>query len=465
MRRFFRLALALFTVSVPLVSSSVCAQDDEEETAQGSIDAWAEAMAQSMAPRWGGPEVEWPMPSSRPDAAGVLRSFERPVNVHVGGRVSAERAARALSALELAHDYLAEHAWPVPTPDGGRGGTAGFDLYLLPGATPTGPTVRPSHDVPHVHDGFDAVVPFVTVDDHQMVDSRIEGCVVSAYVQAALLGADPAEARSWRVATGDFLAWLLTGHFGCGDEGVVEQQQQSWRTWIGSGEASGEGGALFLAMLSARTDGLTGDFIRDLWTAAPQRSWNDDRLRAAPDMWQVVNAVMEVGQDPLQRFLEEVAISRYFSGPSSRSEQAPLRLLRGLPEDAAVPIQGRAAFGDLPRRFEPHGLELEPYGSAYLELDTSEAPAGSQLRIWLSGELGVGWALSAVRLGADGVERGRVRAPVRRHPRSYIPVELTDDETHKVVIVVTNMGGRLVDADDPDDQVRSFRLILDRGPQ
>jgi hypothetical protein len=174
--------------------------------------------------------------------------------------------------------------------------------------------------------------------------------------------------------------------------------------------------------------------------------------------------VMQVGSDPLLRLLEEMAIARYFAGPSERHPGAPITILRELPEAAAVPLSGRAAWADLPRRFEPHGLELEPYGSAYVIVDTAGAPPGSVLRVWLRGEYGVGWGLAAVRLAQDGRERGRVRAPVRpRTPRSYIPLELTGGDTARVLLVVTNLGARLVDADTPDDQVRSFQLILDKS--
>ena len=139
-------------------------------------------------------------------------------------------------------------------------------------------------------------------------------------------------------------------------------------------------------------------------------------------------------------------------------------VVRALPADAEVPLVGTTSWGELPRRYEPNGLELEPFGSAYLLVDTSDAPAGSVLRIWMRGEYGVGWSLIAVRLGADGRERGRVRAPVRpRTPRSYIPLELTDDETERVLVVVTNMGGRLPDADEPEEMLRAFRLILDKS--
>lgn len=466
MRSISPLLAAFMLALVTSTAAPVRAQDEGGEEPEGTIiDQWAEAMAESLARRWYGPTTEWPVPAPRPEAAGVIRSLERPVALQVGPRVSPERADHALAALEEAYDYLAQHRWPLPISDGGRGGTAGFDLYLVEGDPEAVRPVHTSYDVPHVHEGFDGVVPFARIDDEAVAESQLEGCVISAFVQASLLGADPAEANAWRVATGDYVAYLLTGRFGCGEAGVVAQQQESWRTWIGHDETSGEGGALFLAMLSARTDALTGDFIRDLWSAAPQRTWEGDRLRAAPDMWQVLNAVMEVGHDPLPRFLEEVAVSRWFAGPEGRRDHAPLALLEGLPEDAAVPVQGRASFDALPRRFEPHGLELEPYGSAYLLVDTSSAEPGTVLRIWLRGELGVGWALSAVRIGPDGAERGRVRAPIRPlNPRSYIPLELSDDQTAEVLVVVTNMGARLVDADEPDDQVRSFRLILDRGP-
>lgn len=450
---------AVLTFTAPCPSAR--AQDGDE--GRTVIDDWADAIVASQARHYDGPEVDWPDPTPRPEAAGIVRSLERPVNVQVGPWVTADRAEAALRGLEIAHDFMVAHDWPLPWPDGGRGGTAGFDLYLMVGDSDVVRPIHPSHDVPHLHQGFDAVVPYVRVDDDLVARSRLESCSVSAYVQAALLGVDPAEAPGWRVATGDYLAWLITGHFGCGEEGVARQQQESFRTWVGHDEASGEGGALFLAMLSARTDGLTGDFIRDLWTGTVQRTWEGDRLRAAPDMWQVVNAVMEVGEDPLNRFIEEVAVARYFAGSEARRVGTPLAMLRDLPEDAEVPVSGRASWDEMPRRFEPRGLELEPYGSAYLEVDTSSAPAGSLLRIWLRGELGVGWSLTAVRLAEDGTERGRVRAPVRPdNPRSYIPLELTDDETARVVVVVTNMGLHLPDADDTNDQVRSFRVIFDR---
>lgn len=431
------------------------------------VDAWASAIAESLAPHWTGPRVPWPDPAIRPRSGGALSSPWHPVSVHAASEaVDAAIVVDALRALERAHDWLVTNGWPTPPPDAGLGGTQGFDLYLVDdvggvaGDDAPAEYAREALDVPLSWGLLDGAITHALVDVH--VDPRrLEACIMSAYVRASLLALDPAEAPAWRAATGDYVAWLATGHLGCSDDAVIRQQQESWRTWIGN-ESRGGGGALFLAMLSARTDGLTGDFIRDLWSGAPQLTWEGDGLRAAPDMWQVVHTVMQVGRDPLARLLEEMAVARYFVGPE-REAGAPLALLRELPDAASVPVVGSTSWARLPRRFEPHGLELEPFGSAYLEVDTRDAPAGSTLRIWLRAEYGVGWALNAVRLAADGTEQGRVRAPVRpRTPRSYIPLELAYGETAKVVVVVTNLGARLVDADAPDDQVRSFQLVLDK---
>lgn len=453
-----------------LSPASSLAQEEETNDPFRDFDSFADAIAHSLAPTWRGPRTPWPEPKERPRVSGGrTRSFFHPVAVQVAAGVGLREVEEALHALELAHWWMETNGWPLPIPDGGRGETEEFDLYLVPSAEPeTLDPNRPSwtsYDAPVHWRGLDAVQAFGVVETDEVDPLQLTPCVISTYVRAALLSHDPAEAEAWRLATGDYVAYLLTGRFGCSDDGVIAQQRESWRTWIGSAHESGEGGALFLAMLSARADGLTGRFVRDLWSGAAQLTWEGDELRASPDMWQVIYTVMEVGEDPLLRLVEEMGVSRFFAGADGRRAGAPLSLLRDLPDGAAVPVHGRTRFGELPRRFEPNDVELEPQGSAYVLVDTSEAAAGSRLQIWLRGEYGVRWALTAVRLGADGRERGRTRAPVRSTmPRSYIPLELTDDETASVLIVVTNLGARLVDADEPDDQVRSFSLILDAQP-
>ena len=424
------------------------------------IDEFADAIAESLAPRWAGPRVPWPDPRPRPPSAGVLRSRWAPVAVHPSTATRPERAESALMALEDAHEWLAAHRWPLPISDGGYGGTTEFDLYLDDTAGGLGePVIELGIDAPRTWEGLDGASVFAIVRDAE----RFEPAVISAYVQATLLSEDPAEAPAWRAATGDFVAWQLTGSLGESDRGLVARQREAFRGWIDHEPASGHGGAVFLAMLSSRNDNGTGNFVRDLWSGARQLTWEGDGLRATPDLWQVLASVQSVADDPLLRLIEDFGVERYFTGAPDRRRYASYPILGELPPEAAVPLTGSTSWGRLPRRFEPRGLEVEAWGSAYYAIDVSSAPVGSTLRIWLRAEYGVGWALTAVRLDQNGRDIGRVRAPVRpRTPQSFIPLELTDARTHRVLVVVTNLGDRLVDADEEDGQARSFRLVIDR---
>lgn len=427
---------------------------------------YAAAVVALTTPKWKGQVVQWPERHPRPVPGGyTLQSQLWPLSVHAGRDVPLARAQRALTALEAARQVLDQTGWPQPLPDGGLGGTGGFDLYLAP---LDGDGADAFSDGPVTWSFWDAVSSFGVVDpDTCRVD--LDACVTSAYVQAALLGQAPAEARSWREATGAYVAWLVTGSFGC-DDPIADQQEHPWRAWIGSrGDAPDpEGGALMLAMLSARHDGGTGTFVRDLWQLARQRSAGIADLRGSPDMWQALQAVLKVtnghrdSEPPLDEAMEDLAVQRYFTG-RHRESSTPWYLSE-LGPNATVPVTFETQWTGLPQHAPPADPALEPFGSAYALVDVSTAPADGVLRVWLRGEYGVQWSLVAVRLNATGEPLERVTAPARDVPDSYVPVQL-DSKTKKVLIVVTNLSSRLPDADIPDENVRSFELIVDRGDQ
>ena len=94
---------------------------------------------------------------------------------------------------------------------------------------------------------------------------------------------------------------------------------------------------------------------------------------------------------------------------------------------------------------------------------TRQASApGSALSLWHAGEYGVEWSLVAIRLDPNGRELGRMIAPPRRNPRSYLRLELPAG-TAEVVLALTNLSSRIPDADEPDENVRSYRLTIDRA--
>ena len=108
------------------------------------VNSAAAAQSPREIPRW--PERAWgqpiPVDGVRPTGeAGVLRSWRAPVDVHVMAGVSAADAEAVLADAEAVMDALELRTGvALPLPDGDRGGTGSFDLYLGAQAGP-GPAV------------------------------------------------------------------------------------------------------------------------------------------------------------------------------------------------------------------------------------------------------------------------------------------------------------------------------------
>ncbi len=412
----------------------------------------ADAIVWMTTRRWEGPRTPGAPPWRRPSSDYRLDATFAPLSVHAEASVPIEKAQRVLDILTGVAARLEQEGWERPLPDGGLGGTRGFDLYL----SPTDALADARSDGRDIASYLDAAVAHALVDP-SLDGLDLESAVVSAYAQALMLNLDPAEARQWRRATGGWLAWRMTGQMGPA-RAEVPQQRECWRSWIAGAADEGTGGALLLAMLSERHDGGTGDFVRDVWQLARQRTWDGRDLRAAPDLWQAFDRALSVAGEQLHALIEDLAAARWFLGARDRHTLFPA--LRGLGADATVEPLFTYATGDMPAHTGP-SMALQPFGSAYALVDVRGAPPQSRLRVWLRGEYGVEWALSASRLDATGRELARVSAPPRRGDRrSYVPVELSDDTTH-VMVSVTNLSHRLPDADDPDPNERAFRLIFD----
>jgi hypothetical protein len=213
-------------------------------------------------------------------------------------------------------------------------------------------------------------------------------------------------------------------------------------------------------MLSETQDGGSGSFVRELWQFARQKTGEGEMLRGSPDLFEALARALENAGQSLNDFVVDAAVARYFAGPDQRRRQAPYEALRLLPLEAAVPVTDAGGLAGLPRHLPEADPPLETYGSSYTTIDTRGAALPRQLKIWLRGEYGALWSMVAVRLAEDGREIGRVEAPYKRDPNSYLLIELTAD-TAEVLIVVTNLIEGVADADCDTRNSRSFRLILD----
>ncbi|MEM6963049.1 MAG: hypothetical protein AAF550_15080, partial [Myxococcota bacterium] len=326
---------------------------------------WAEAIVENAEHqrKWAGPRTPWPVEKPRPIGFFRVSSSLAPVSVHAPYGTSQSHIEHALDALESAYMQTRAAGWPVPFPDGARGGNSDFDLYLHPNAHPLGAA---HSDGPIDWFLLDAVSSFAEV---RPTSSRSEACIVSAYVQGVLLQQDPAESEAWRRATGDYLAWRTTGAYGC-EGSALEQQTEPYRSWIQGSYGEGAGGALMLSLLSARFDLGDGTLVRELWQLARQHTWEGAGLRASPDLWEALEQMVKMHSQSLSEVLERLAIDRFLLGYDK--QERPLRdIVGGLPP---VPVAWTTEWNALPAHAPPATPAIGPGGSYYAWVDVRGAP-------------------------------------------------------------------------------------------
>jgi hypothetical protein len=443
-----------------VIVGSLVATGAHADDAEDPIAAWARW---AMTPKvWKGQIVPAPERAERPSASPlVLDSLELPVRVSAP-RSQARHAVAALAALERAYVAWGRLGWPLPVPDADLGGSPAFDLYLLPNAA----AVRDAHvDQERAPSDFDAALTYAVVSA-ELSGAQLAACVHSAFAQAALRAVEPAEASSLVRAAGEYTAYRETGEPGC-DDSLVLGQRAPEHSMLGEDDAAAGSGALFFAMLSERHDAGSGEFVRAAWELARQRSKGlvaDDRLRGSPDVWEVLARALETGGERWTDAIEEFGVARYFAGDVTRRGGAAYRVFSGLPSDGAVPLFADLSASQLPKhvRTEAEG-GVEPLGSIYVRVRFEQPCAAEpcELRVWLRGELGPNWSLTALQLGADGRELGRTRAPARNVPESYLPLAISAD-TREVILVVTHLTRTIPDADRGVPPPRGVELVIER---
>jgi hypothetical protein len=367
--------------------------------------------------------------------------------VHTTTAVEQQLADRALRALESAYRWLGERGWPLPYPDGGHGGTPGFDLYMTGAAH--GAAAFPELSIAWTD--LDAATTFALIGGESEASDALEGCIFSALAQAGLLAADPAEAAAPRRAVATLVSFIATSSVGCNDALVAAQGAPH----LGAVGDRPEQVALltsWLSLIALRHDGGSGRFILDCWQLARQRSEHRAFLNALPDFWQALSAALDKAGESLESSAAELAVWRF----------APRAAHSGTPPPAPpVHVASESSIEALPRHLDSTH-PLRSYASSYAIVTTEGTSQDAQVRAWLRGEAGARWLLTAVRLGADDRELGRVSAPARTTPDSFLPVDLTP-ETHRVLFVVTRLPlQRPGPQTDSDDDAGGFRLILDR---
>ncbi|MCS6856233.1 MAG: hypothetical protein NZM37_00840 [Sandaracinaceae bacterium] len=406
-------------------------------------------------------EVPWPLHPPRPPLPIVWRSMEWPIAIHASMN-SFEVVEAWGHAVELAFALLESKRWPLPPIDFFLGGTADFDIYILPSLEDHwsedpvyGALLDPEENtrkkrlsralldspwpIALRQDPEDAATVHAVVSLEIPIEQLIS-CAIQITASAGLLALDPAEAESSREATAAWLAWKLSGEFGCDEGALIRQQRASSRALLSHDPRDAEGGAIAIASIAARYGADSVDFMRDAWLFARQRS-KGPFLRGEPDLLRVLfqNAILT--HDPIEYALEAMASARFFAGrwkSLSLASRPEIPFLAALPPEAEVPIFSETEWSKLPRRLMlPEGMAaVEAWGSAYARVHVEEAPPASRLRAWLDGEAGTEWSLIAIVLDKAGKELRRLRTPPTRMPRAFLPIDLPEGAS-EVILVVT----------------------------
>lgn len=418
--------------------------------ALGLFTAGAGAQTREV-PRW--PERAYgqaiPMDGERPTGeAGVLRSWRAPVDVHVGHGVDAATAQAVLADAEAAMDGLERIGVALPLPDGDRGGSPSFDLYVERAGACDG-TESCVENTRAVSTGIDALsyggmwdrataFAVVPVAANPAVQRR---AVAQAIAEACIYGAKADHPIGFVRAMGASLARRATGGR-LDPEDVRAFQREPNRAWWSDGArtpSAQRGAAVVLDAMAARWDDERASFLRGLIEAPVQRTppgWA--RLWNEPDVMEVFRRVTR--DEPRNDWgaLLTVASARSLVGTPADPTGNPLDASL-----AALPARV-VRWGELPAWTLATGVA--PTGSASMEVTLGDAPPQGSVGVWVHASPYHRWVASVLRLDDAGRVLGTIDSELITDGEWAARVDSLEHVRRLVLVVVSAGDGEL----DPD---------------
>lgn len=396
-----------------------------------------------------------PVDGARPPSLGALRSMRAPVSVHLGPGVDARLAPRALSLAERTLDALEfTHRFPLPQPDGTRGGDPSLDLYLTADGAPY-ETVVDALDATWIWDRASAFVRVrATTDERLLARSVAEGIA-----RAIVLGVKADHPPAFVAAMGASLGRMVTREPADLDA-LRAFQSHPERAFFGGAhdDLDGRGASLFLDLISAKWDDDSHKLLRALlWAPVNRTAPGWERLWDEPDVFDVARRMFRDEPDQLEGALMEFAAARAVVGTAADPydlagvrdatlSTRPLRVLR---------------YGELPQRVWPAEM-LEPTGSAVVEVNLDDAPLRASMGLWFHGSRWQRWMVRAIRVGRDGLAARELGSPVISDGEWSLQMDILDGYT-RVLVVVLNLGDLGYEPDQPQSANGFFVLNVGSG--
>jgi hypothetical protein len=384
----------------------------------------AAAQSPREIPRW--PERAWgqaiPLDGVRPTGeAGVLRSWRAPVDVHVMPGVSAHDALAVLADAEAVMDALERRTGvALPLPDGVRGGTPSFDLYVQapsPGAS-AGPGA--AVDALSYVGPWDRATAFgavTVVADRTALRRRVaqaiaEGCVYGAKADHPIGFVRAMGAALARRATGDPLD----------PAEVAEFQREPWRAWWSDdtrSPAAQRGAAAVLDAMADRWDDDRGTFLRGLLEAPVQPT-----PTGSPRLWDEPDVM-----DVLRRVTREVPRGFWGALLTAAADRAALAPPLDAPPARAV------RWAELPAWSLVTGVA--PTGQAAMTVDLRDAPLRTSVGAWVHASPYHRWMASLLRLDRAGRVIGTVDSELISDGEWSAQVDALENVATVVLVVVS----------------------------
>ena len=337
--------------------------------------------------------------------------------------------------------------WPMPLPDGSRGGSPAFDVYLDPGERGW-VTVLP--DVPKDFDFADRASAFARMDPRLSACQR-RAALAEAWARAGLFAVDAGANHALAAASAAYVASVVQACDGAFLAAIDDYQSQPWAAVSQEDVAAGRG-AMLLPWFLQSTYGIDGslDLLHALWvheaqlTPAGHRRWVDD-----PDFIDVLRSFQKDRGAPFSDLMLEYAIARAFVG--DRDDGIHMQGTGWLGSTGRVRFENRIAWSSLPFWVRPE-RPIEPTGAIYVWIDLKDVPADASLGMRAEWDAPAVFRFAVLRLGADGQEIGKLAPPTQERSSS---VELNVEHLEgasALLLVGVNAGALAGDFQfDPDE--------------
>lgn len=329
-----------------------------------------------------------------------------PVCVHTATTTPAWAALAVLEAAESALSGYRALGLPMPLPDGARGGSPAWDVYIDAGDVYTGAgvTVTDPETEPRQ---FDEAAAFT-----RLAEPSTRGCdlgfeVARHAAEAVILRLDAGAERGVMAAAASYLASIVSPCAAIETPAIDALQAEPHRAITEPRPGPAHGGMLFPMYLEE--DGGSGDpgrLITSLFAIASQKTapaspaWQNE-----PDTFDALRSSLRFRRGSLDDLLLAFAVDRAFVGDRSDGLHLAATDLYG--KAGRVFFEWSVPYASLPRRLAP-ARPVEPTGATYLWLDLGGAPKEAEITFVADWELPAVFRWSLVKVDKTGAEAGRI---------------------------------------------------------